>query len=122
MCLLMALAGLELVTAAGSSILRHLHINSLALLTGSPATVDAVRLRLGFALLGLGTGAGVGLLLLGVASARIRGEGRVCPECGALTKRIKRRRGHRILARLLQRKVARRRCGFCGWVGLSLRG
>lgn len=73
--------------------------------------------------------AGIGLMVLAVTLAgvtvlvRYRQAGVQdhigCPKCGARTTRVRRLIWHRILGRLLGRSLSARRCGDCGWTGLS---
>jgi len=42
-----------------------------------------------------------------------------CPNCGNVTRRVKRREWQRLLSALLGERLMRRRCETCGWVGLS---
>jgi len=53
------------------------------------------------------------------AQGEIRTEGSVCPNCGTQTKRVRRRKRHRILSRILETGVTRRSCERCGWSGLA---
>jgi len=117
----MALAGLELLTGAGALGLRRLTGNTRALVTGMPGTYPAARLQVGLGLLSLGLLLAATLWGIGLASRRIRGHGKVCPDCGALTKRLRRTRVQRFLGSMLHQEIARRRCEFCGWIGLSVR-
>jgi hypothetical protein len=118
---LVALAGLEMVTGVGTTALRRLQTHFMAAFAGVPTSISLLRIRLGFVILAVGTLGALALWLLGIAARRVQSSGKVCPECGALTKRIRRRPTHRLLAVLLTQQIVRRRCDFCGWVGLSFR-
>lgn len=119
--MLATLVGLELVTAAGTTTLKHLQTAFDALVTEEPYVYSHHRLQVGFALLFIGVFAVGVLLTLGMARARVHSGDRTCPECGARTKRVHRKWRHRALAAILREDLSRRRCEFCGWIGLSIR-
>jgi len=111
--------GLELSTGAVTVVARRLGLGVAALLGGNEFHVAGFRFVAGVVALLLG----LALWLLLAWSARKRavvgavGDG--CPNCGNVTRRVKRREWQRLLSALLGERLMRRRCETCGWVGLS---
>ena len=119
--LVLALLGLELATGAVSLSLERLLGGTAALLLGEEPVLPGYRLAAGWLLLLAAAGV-VGALLWAERAARGVGfDGSACPRCGSDTKRIRRRRRHRLLAHLLDEGLTRRSCARCGWTGLSVR-
>ncbi|MFQ5536988.1 MAG: hypothetical protein ACE5GJ_06005 [Gemmatimonadota bacterium] len=119
--LLLILIGLELSTEAVSLVVSRVEAGVTALRSGVGFQVGAPRFLIG---LGMVT-VGFGIWMLFIWSARVRravtAAGRLCPQCGGETRRVKRRKWHRLLAVLLGHRITRRKCEVCGWVGLSHR-
>jgi hypothetical protein len=46
--------------------------------------------------------------------------GDVCPKCGAETHRVPRNARDRMMAKLVDERVKRRRCLRCSWNGLAI--
>ena len=119
--LALTLVGLELSTEAISLTLSRLKAGFGAILAGAEFHVPAFRFEVGvFALL---LGIVLAALLLWSARARVevRAVGHLCPNCGGPTRRVKRRKRHKLLSVVMGESIARRKCETCGWVGLSLR-
>ena len=111
--------GAEVATGAVSLAAARLWTGLVALLRGQEAVISAPRYVSGVALLL----AGVGLYAAMLWAERQRGtmvaDGSRCPNCGSATKRVRRRKRHRLLSRMLETNVQRRRCERCGWSGLA---
>ena len=113
------LFGIEVATGAISVAAVRMWAGLVASLTGNEFVISRPRYVIGV-LLTL-----VGGVIFGVmawaeqAQGEIRIQGSACPNCGARTKRVRRRKRHRILSRILETGVTRRSCERCGWNGLS---
>lgn len=113
------LLGLEVATQAVSVVAVRLWVGFTASFSGNQFVVSGPRYVTGVLL------AVAGGVLLAVlfwadqAQGEIRTEGSICPNCGTQTKRVRRRKRHRILSRVLETQVTRRSCERCGWSGLS---
>ena len=113
------LLGLEVATQAVSVVAVRLWVGFTASFSGNQFVVSGPRYVTGVLL------AVAGGVLLAVlfwadqAQGEIRIEGSICPNCGTQTKRVRRRKRHRILSRVLETQVTRRSCERCGWSGLS---
>ena len=113
------LLGLEVATQAVSVVAVRLWVGFTASFSGNQSVVSGPRYVTGVLL------AVAGGVLLAVlfwadqAQGEIRTEGSICPNCGTQTKRVRRRKRHRILSRVLETQVTRRSCERCGWSGLS---
>ena len=119
--LVLALLGIELATGAVSLSLERLLGGTVALLRGEEPRLPGYRLAAGWLLL-VAAAAVLGALVWAERAARtVRSAGPACPQCGSGTKRIRRRRRHRLLAHLLDEGLTRRSCARCGWIGLSVR-
>lgn len=117
--LVLALLGVELAAGGVSTVLERLVRGMGAVMRGEESLFPGYRLVAGWALLA-GALAMVGALAwAGRAARAVRSDGSSCPRCGADTRRIKRRRRHRLLAHLLERGLTRRSCDRCGWKGLA---
>jgi hypothetical protein len=90
-----------------------------AVSTGGEFVIAKPRYLIGCALLLAGVGVVAGVLWAEAARKRIVPDGSSCPNCGTQTKRVRRRKRHRILSRVLEASVTRRRCARCGWSGLA---
>ena len=113
------LFGIEVATGAFSVAAVRLWSGLIASLTGNEFVVSRPRYLTGV-LLALSGGVLYGVMLWAdQAQGEIRTEGSVCPNCGTRTKRVRRSKRHRILARILETGVTRQSCGRCGWSGLS---
>lgn len=119
--LTLILIGLELSTGAISFTVTRLGDGAAALFAGSAFRISA--LRYGVGLLTIIMGVLVWAVLFWSARARtgVQAVGHTCPKCGSETRRVRRKRRHRLLAMLMGEALARRQCESCGWVGLSLR-
>jgi H+/Cl- antiporter ClcA len=113
------LFGIEVATGALSVAAVRLWSGLIASLTGNEFVVSRPRYLTGV-LLALSGGVLYGVMLWADrAQGEIRTGGPVCPNCGTRTKRVRRRKRHRILSRILETSVTRRSCERCGWNGLS---
>ena len=119
--LALILIGLELSTEAISLIFSRIEAGFGAILAGAEFHVPAFRFELGVVALVIGLGLAVVLYWSARASVEIRAVGHMCPHCGSQTRRVKRRKRHKLLSVIMGEHIARRRCEVCGWVGLSLR-
>ena len=111
------LFGLELATGAVSLTAVRLGTGLSALLAGEEFLVSGPRYVIGVAL--AATGLYGSLLWAERAQRKIMVGGSTCPECGTQTRRVRRRRRHRILSRIIETSVTRRQCERCGWNGLA---
>ena len=109
------LFGIEVATGALSVAAVRLWSGLIASLTGNEFVVSRPRYLTGV-LLALSGGV---MFWADQAKGEIGNEGSVCPNCGTQTKRVRRRKRHRILSRILETNVTRRSCERCGWKGLS---
>jgi len=115
------LLGLELSTRTVSLTLSRIASGFSAMAGGLDFHVSSGRFMGGFVLVG------VGAVLYGMSVVVIRAERRVslvgdkCPACHGSTKRVKRKRLHRMLASVMGQRLTRRKCEDCHWVGLSLK-
>lgn len=115
------LLGLEMSTRTVSLTLSRVMSGISAIAGGLDFHVSPGRFVAGFILVG------VGVLLYGMSMAVVRAERRVslvgdrCPACNGETKRVKRKRLHRMLASVMGQRLTRRKCEDCHWVGLSLK-
>ena len=116
----LVLLGLEASAETFSTTLDRLLTGASALAHGGGHVVSPERFAVGLALLLLGVGLALLLVWGRFAVIRVEGTGRVCPVCETETTRIRRKLRHRLLAYLVREKITRRRCGGCGWTGLSL--
>ena len=83
-------------------------------------SLAVIRLWAGFgALLASGTTLATAMIWAERAGGQIFPAGQVCPRCGTSTVRVRRRKRHRILSRILETNVTRRHCERCGWNGLA---
>lgn len=118
--LLLVLLGLELSTEAVTVVAERLVAGVSALLGRTESGLPGFRFVGGLVALA----SGMGLWILLGWSARRRGavgaEGDACPQCGGETRRVRRRGWQRLLGTLLGERTTRRKCGTCGWVGLSV--
>ena len=111
--------GIEVATGAFSVAVARLWAGLIASLTGTEFVISGPRYLTGV-LVALVGGVLFGVMLwAGHAQGKIRTQGSACPNCGTETKRVRRRKRHRILARILETGVTRRSCERCGWNGLS---
>jgi len=113
------LFGTEVATGAVSVAAVRMWAGFVASLTGTEFVISGPRYVTG-ALFTLAGGVLFGVMLWAErAQGEIRTEGSVCPNCGTQTKRVRRRKRHRILSRILETGVTRRSCERCGWSGLA---
>ena len=117
--LALLLLGLEVATGAVSLAVVRLGTGFSAVLSGDEYAISAARYLSGVAI--LLTGGGLLTALAWAESERrtIRSEASTCPNCGSATKRVRRRKRHRILSRILETNVTRHHCERCGWNGLA---
>lgn len=119
--LALILVGLELSTEALSLTFSRLKAGVGAILAGAEFHVPAFRFEVGVGALVLGLVVAISLLWSARARVEVRAVGHMCPNCGSQTRRVKRRKRHKLLAIMMGENIARRRCETCGWVGLSMR-
>jgi hypothetical protein len=117
--LALMLFGVEVATGAVSLGAVRLWTGFGAFLDGDEGVVSTARYVSGLAILLSGAILFFGMLWADRVSGRILTEGSVCPNCGTATKRVRRRKRHRILSRILETNVTRRHCERCGWNGLA---
>lgn len=117
----LTLLGLELSTRAVSLALSRLGAGFQALFAGVPFQVGGGRFVLGFVLLVGGVALGGMTLWSSQVWRGVTGVGRRCPECGERTRRLRRRRLHRMVSRLTGERLTRRSCERCGWSGLAIK-
>ena len=118
LAVVLLVGGLELSVGAVSHTLEQLGRVYSELVAGAEPGVSPGRFFLGVGMVVVG----VGLLTLDLWARSYGGavgRGRICPECGARTERLKRRARHRLVAWVLGEKVTRRTCKECGWRGLA---
>jgi hypothetical protein len=113
------LLGIEVATGVVSLGVVRLGTGARAVLSGDEFLVSAPRYVAGLILTLAGTALFVGLgwaerIRRGVVAA-----GEQCPTCGAGTRRVRRYAWHRLMARIFDLEVTRRRCERCGWSGLA---
>jgi ribosomal protein S27AE len=111
--------GIEVATGAVSVAARRLWIGLGATLNGHEYLISATRYVSGFTILLGGVGLFSALLWAETEGRGIVIAGEICPHCGTTTKRVRRRAWHRVLSRILETNVTRRRCERCGWNGLA---
>jgi len=116
------LVGLELATEVVSLTFDRLRAGAGAVLAGAEFQISAFRFEAGIVALVVGAALGVALVWSARASVDVRAVGPMCPNCGSHTRRVKRRKRHRLLAALMGESIARRECEACGWTGLSVQG
>ncbi|MBW3535874.1 MAG: hypothetical protein KY453_11775 [Gemmatimonadetes bacterium] len=119
--LALALMGVELATGGVSIIMKRLVDGVGAALRGEESLFPGYRLVAGWALLAGAVTVVAALVWAGRVAQGVRSDGSSCPRCGGSTRRIRRRRRHRLLASLLEEGLTRRSCGGCGWTGLAAR-
>jgi hypothetical protein len=112
------LLGTEVATGAVSLAFVRLWLGFQAVVSGSEFVIATPRYLIGVAILLGAVGVIAGMVWVEGARRQIVPDGSACPNCGTLTKRVRRRRRHRLLSRVLETSVTRRRCGRCGWSGL----
>ena len=111
------IVGVELSTGACSYVLSQLGKVYAELVLDAEPSVSLRRFFLGIVSLLIG----MLILLLDIwarAGWQRVGSGKVCPQCGGITERVKRRRRHRLLGWVLGERVTRRACKTCDWSGL----
>jgi len=116
----LTLLGLELSTEVISLTFSRLSAGVNAISNGVEFHVTTLRFVAGVG--ALGTGIVLWLMLMWLAHERksVGAVGQLCPECGSSSRRVKRKRKHRLLSSLMGRRLTRRHCDVCGWSGLSL--
>jgi predicted RNA-binding Zn-ribbon protein involved in translation (DUF1610 family) len=120
--LALILVGLELATQVVSLIFDRFRAGVGAILAGAEFQISALRFESGVLILVVGLVLGLVLLWSARARGDVRAVGHLCPNCGSHTRRVKRRKRHRLLGVLMGESLARRECDTCGWVGLSVQG
>jgi len=118
---ILVLAGVEMSTEALTLTLRRLQAGLQALFLGVEFHVSPLRFEVGVAAIAGGIVLGALLLWASRWTNSIDAVGVLCPQCGARTRRVKRRRRHKLLSVLTGRRLTRRKCDVCGWHGLSAR-
>lgn len=113
------LFGVEIATGTLSLAAERLWLGLDAAVFGKEFIVPVGRVLGGTAALLAGLGLAALVLYAEAERDRILLDGAVCPKCGTHTKRVKRRIRHRILSKILEMDVTRRRCERCGWRGLA---
>ena len=113
------LLGIEVATGAVSLAVARLFAGLGAVLAGDEWLVSPPRYLSGVVIVLAGALLLAAVLWAEIQSRRILTEGSTCPNCGTSTKRVRRRKRHRILARILETQVTRRQCERCGWNGLA---
>ena len=113
------LLGIEVATGAVSLAALRLATGLGALLSGDEYVISAPRYLSGVAILLASAGLLAALAWAESERRAIHPEGESCPQCGTPTKRVRRRKRHRILSRILEANVTRRHCERCGWNGLA---
>ncbi len=115
---ILILVGIELATGSLTHALERLERVYRAFSVGNEPEVSLIRFALGAFLVLLGAII-LGVLIWARHSARLIGAGSSCPQCGAEATRIRRRWYHRLLGRVLDRRITQRKCRDCGWRGLT---
>jgi hypothetical protein len=113
------LLGTEVATGTVSLAFVRLWLGFQAVTSGGEFVISTPRYLIGGAILLAGVGVLVAILWVEAASQQILSDGSACPNCGTHTKRVRRRRRHKILSRIIETSVTRRRCERCGWNGLA---
>lgn len=113
------LFGVEIATGTLSLAAERLWLGLNAAFFGEQFVVPVSRVLAGTAALLVGLGLAALVLYAEAKGDRILLDGAICPKCGTQTKRVKRRVRHRILSKILEMDVTRRRCERCGWRGLA---
>jgi hypothetical protein len=119
--LLLVLMGLELSTEAISLVVERIAGGLSALVGGTEPRLPGFRFVAGLGALVVGLGLWILLIWSGRKGHGVDTSGDACPQCGADTRRVRRRGWQRLLAVLVGERMTRRKCETCGWVGLSLR-
>jgi hypothetical protein len=117
--LALMMLGIEIATGAVSVAVVRLGGGLSAVLSGDEYVISMPRYVIGLAIVLTGAAVAVGVLWAEIERRTILTDGSGCPKCGTPTKRVKRRARHRILSRILETHVTRRRCERCGWNGLA---
>jgi hypothetical protein len=112
------LLGLEVATGVVSLAGARLWAGSRAVAGGDEFIVSPARYVSGVAMCAAAVAFYGGLLWVGWMQRQLAG-GDLCPNCGAQTRRVRRRAWQRALFRTLDAEVTRRHCGRCGWSGLA---
>lgn len=115
----LVLFGVEVATGAVSLAVVRLWTGLGALLAGDEAVISTPRYVIGLALIVSGVTLAGAIAWAEHAGGRIARVGESCPRCGTSTVRVRRRKRHRILSRILETNVTRRQCERCGWNGLA---
>ena len=118
--LALVLMGLELSTEAISLTLGRLKAGASAVLAGAEFHIPAIRYEVGVFSLVLGVVLAAVLFWSNRARGEIQAVGHLCPSCGSPTRRVKRRKRHKLLSAIMGESLSRRKCETCGWVGLTL--
>ena len=113
------LLGTEVATGAVSLAGARLWSGFGAALGGEASGVPAARYFTGAALLLGGLALYAAILWAETERRTISADGEHCPKCGTVTRRVRRRKRHRVLSRMLEANVTRRLCEQCGWSGLA---
>ena len=119
MALGLVVFGLEVATSAVTLTAVRLWTGFSTLFAGDESLVSGSRYLIGIVLAFAGVTLYVVLLWADEAGRRITKDGVVYPNCGTQTKRVRRQRRHRMLARILETNVTSRHCERCGWNGLA---
>ncbi|MEQ8330351.1 MAG: hypothetical protein RH859_07830 [Longimicrobiales bacterium] len=121
LAVLLMVGGLELATEGVSLFLARIQAGFAALGAGVEFHATPGRFLSGVGFLVAGAGLAALLAWSDRAQARVSVVGSACPQCGAETRRVKRKEWQRLLSALLGERLTRRRCETCHWTGLSLR-
>jgi hypothetical protein len=111
--------GIEVATGAVSLAAIRVGTGLGAVLFGHESAISPPRFLSGLLILAASCGLFGALQWVESERRSLRPEASVCPNCGTATKRVPRRTRHRILSRILETNVTRRRCDRCGWKGLA---
>jgi hypothetical protein len=112
--------GIEVATGAVSLAGIRLWTGLNAVLFGHESLISPPRFIGGLVILAASCGMLGALQWAESARRALHPEAAVCPNCGTATKRVRRHQRHRILSRILETNVTRRRCEQCGWNGLAV--